>query len=170
MPSQRSELSPYPVTVAEVCRRFSFSQERRTILDGWLRLRQGLRILGYVHGFQWLDGSFMEDVETHADRAPGDIDVVSFLSSSELQASQMDATLLGVLSNRTATKGHFHVDHFIVPLNAPGIAIVEQTRYWCGLFSHRRLDNIWKGMLKVEICSQAEDDSARQHIQSGVTV
>ena len=135
-----------------------------------MELRRGLRTLGYAQGFQWLDGSFMEDVETQATRAPRDIDVVSFLTRPQLQPAQMDPTLLRVLSNRAATKARFHVDHYIVPLDASGISIVEQTRYWCGLFSHRRLDNVWKGMLKVEIGTQNEDDTARQHLQNAVNV
>jgi hypothetical protein len=169
LPTEPLHLSPYPATVAEVCQRFCFSLERQTILQGWLDLRRGLRTLGYNQGFQWLDGSFVEDIENgERNRPPGDIDVVSFLFPSHLSVGQMEAGLLSVLSNRSATKIQFHVDHFIISLNAPGISIVEQTRYWCGLFSHRRLDSVWKGMLKVELGSQAEDDAAQPHIENVV--
>jgi len=169
MPTEATHLSPYPATVMEVCQRFCFSNERQTILQGWLNLRHGLRNLGYSQGFQWLDGSFVEDVENgERSRPPGDIDIVSFLSPSRLSVGQMDANLLGILSNRAATKTQLYVDHYVVPLNATGVSIVEQTRYWCGLFSHRRLDSVWKGMLKVELGSQADDDVARQHLQNFV--
>jgi Family of unknown function (DUF6932) len=171
LPTESAHLSPYPATVAELCQRFSFSQERQTILDGWLNLRHGLRTLGYQQGFQWIDGSFVEDVENdERGRPPGDIDVVSFLFPSRLSVTQMDVNLLRILSNRAATKAEFHVDHFIVLLNASGVSIVEQTRYWCGLFSHRRLDSIWKGMLKVELGSQADDDASRQHLYIAANV
>ena len=169
MPTEATHLSPYPATAAEVCHRFCFSNERRIILRGWLELRRGLRTLGYNQGFQWLDGSFVEDIENgERSRPPGDIDVVSFLSPSPLSVKQMDANLLGILSNRTATKAQLCVDHFIVPLSSSGISIVEQTRYWCGLFSHRRLDSVWKGMLKVELGNQADDDAAQQHLENFV--
>ena len=171
MPTEAAHLSPYPATVEEICQRFCFSSERQTILQGWLDLRRGLRNLGYNQGFQWLDGSFVEDIESgERSRPPGDIDIVSFLFPTVLSVAQMDAGLLNVLSNRAATKLQFQVDHFIVPLNASSISIVEQTRYWCGLFSHRRLDSVWKGMLKVELGSQAEDDAARQHLENFINV
>lgn len=165
LPTELSHLSPYPATTAEVCLKFCYSPERQAILQGWLDLRSALRTLGYNQGFQWLDGSFVEDIEnSERNRPPGDIDVVSFLMPSRLSKAQMDGELLNVLSNRAATKARFRADHFVVVLNASGVSIVEQTRYWCGLFSHRRSDSIWKGMLRVELGSQAEDDDARQHL------
>jgi hypothetical protein len=33
------------------------------------------------------------------------------------------------------------------------------TRYWIGLFSHRR-DGIWKGMLRMELNTAADDIAA----------
>jgi hypothetical protein len=34
------------------------------------------------------------------------------------------------------------------------------TRYWFGLFSHRRSDGIWKGMLQVRLEDVADDAAA----------
>ena len=33
--------------------------------------------LGLVNGFQWLDGSFLEDVEIREQRSPNDLDLVT---------------------------------------------------------------------------------------------
>jgi hypothetical protein len=63
------------------------------------------------------------------------------------------------------SKTVYHVDHYIVPLCSRPESIVEHTRYWYGLFSHRR-DCTWKGMLRVDIGSQADDDVARQLMES----
>jgi hypothetical protein len=56
------------------------------------------------------------------------------------------------------------VDHFIVKLNWSGHDVVEWTRYWCGLFSHRRLDGVWKGMLKVDLDTAADDAAALKRL------
>jgi hypothetical protein len=34
--------------------------------------------VGLDNGFQWIDGSFVEDVEKSRGRAPGDVDIVTF--------------------------------------------------------------------------------------------
>ncbi|HEX9784266.1 MAG TPA: hypothetical protein VGA56_16255 [Opitutaceae bacterium] len=39
------------------------------------------------------------------------------------------------------------------------ILTVEWTRSWTGLFSHRR-DGIWKGMLRIDLNTPAEDTKA----------
>ena len=46
-------------------------------MAGFLDFRALLHSLGINTGFQWLDGSFMENVELLEQRAPKDIDVVT---------------------------------------------------------------------------------------------
>lgn len=55
------DMSPYAVTAIEVITTLGGSDEREAILRGWLRHREALRASGFVRGFQWLDGSFVED-------------------------------------------------------------------------------------------------------------
>jgi hypothetical protein len=57
--------------------RFAASRERLDILRGLLEYRAALGAIGIVQGFQWLDGSFVEDVEVTKGRPPSDIDVVT---------------------------------------------------------------------------------------------
>jgi hypothetical protein len=158
-PTILQQISPYPVSSLEVCEKFSFSEDRRIILLGWLELRAAIRLAGYTHGFQWLDGSFLEDVENRQSRSPGDIDVVSFLHSPSAPV-----ILPPTLTDHDATKNQFNVDHFVVPLNWNGEIIVEHSRFWCGLFSHRREDGVWKGMLRVDLGTNADDDEAVRHL------
>ena len=67
------EMSPYAVSALEVVTTLGRTEQRKSILRGWLQHRAALREAGYGRGFQWLDGSFVEDKE------PKDIDVVAFL-------------------------------------------------------------------------------------------
>ncbi len=86
--------------------RFSTSSARCKILEGLLDYRQAMHRIGLVSGFQWLDGSFLEDVETIEKREPRDIDVVTFfhtpnpLSITDAEALLFDpATTKRRLSN-----------------------------------------------------------------------
>ena len=106
----------------------------------------------------------MEDAEQFRGRPPADIDVVSFLNPSPVSIGDMDASVRTSLADRHLSKARFHVDHFIVKLDWPGHAVVESTRYWCGLFSHRRLDGVWKGMLKVDLDTPADDAAALKRL------
>jgi len=54
------------VTSLEAAERLGTRPERTAILSGWLDLRSDLRRLNLPGGFQWLDGSFLEDVEKFA--------------------------------------------------------------------------------------------------------
>lgn len=158
-PTKPSDLSPYSCSVAEVCDRFDTTPKRSTILQGWLRLRAEFFTLD-IAGFQWLGGSFLEDIETQESRDPGDIDVVTFVASpADLRAVEAKLSPRKDLLARLQVKATFHVDHFIVPLSSAPIRVVDLSRYWYGLFSHRR-DRVWKGMLHVDLTDKAADDAA----------
>ncbi len=60
-----------------------------------------------------------------------------------------------------SVKRQFKLDFFPVDLNGSAYGVVQQTRYWFGLFSHRRDDYLWKGMLEVPLMSTADDDEAQ---------
>ena len=66
-------MSPYAATALEVVTTFGDSPERQVILRGWLAHRAAMREAGFRKGFQWLDGSFVED------KQPRDLDIVTFL-------------------------------------------------------------------------------------------
>ena len=73
-----NHMSPYVVTATEVVSHFATSDERKEILAGWLRYRQALRNVGITRGFQWLDGSFLEDKESLGGGPPNDIDLLVY--------------------------------------------------------------------------------------------
>lgn len=154
-------LSPYPASCEEVCRRFGTSPERRAILVGWLGFRRKIREMGITSGFQWLDGSFAEDIERSEDRQPNDLDLITFFRfPPDFQLAEL-RDVFPEFQNRVACRARFRLDHFPIHLGMPSESLVETVRYWTGLFSHRR-DGVWKGMLRVELNTPSEDDAAER--------
>jgi hypothetical protein len=160
-PTVPAHLSPYPCTMVELCARFATSPKRRQILRGLLELRRELFDLG-IQGFQWLDGSFLEDIETQEGRDPGDMDVVTFVENplSPRDVRDLIMTQKPVLFDRSQIKGAYFADHFLVPLGSAPRVLVDLSKYWYGLFSHRR-DRVWKGMLAVELVDRTDDAAAK---------
>ncbi|MHC8285792.1 DUF6932 family protein [Pseudomonas sp. XS1P51] len=72
--------SPYEVDLLAFVERFATSLDRCVILEGYLSHRSELHKIGMAEGFQWLNGSFTEHIELTDQRAPRDIDVVTFTS------------------------------------------------------------------------------------------
>lgn len=107
-----SNRAPYAVSLYDLVVRFGTTPERCSILDGYLRHRAALHANGYEVGFQWLDGSFMEDVETLEGRPPRDMDVVSFVhppGAANTAPGDQDAL------DHAAAKSRFKVDSYFVP-------------------------------------------------------
>ncbi len=77
-PTESAAMAPYQATLVEIVQRFASSPERVSILNGLLRYREKLRSYGIIDGFQWIDGSYLEDCEKHRSRPPSDIDLVTF--------------------------------------------------------------------------------------------
>ena len=93
--------SPYAVSLLTLVERFSTTPERIKILQGFLQFRACLHELGVTSGFQWLDGSFMEQVELLESRSPNDIDVVTFfeLSEGQTQRTLFEKTVIFLIRN-----------------------------------------------------------------------
>ena len=153
--------SPYKATVSEVIRRFSTSDERRDILSGLLSYREEMRSLGIESGFQWLDGSFVENAEVTRSRPPKDVDIVTFAYrpnvSNDDWISIIDRN--PQVFDSQAAKEKFKVDAYYVDLNIPADLVVQSTTYWYGVFSHQRVTSLWKGMVQVNI--MCDDHIAR---------
>lgn len=155
--------SPYQVGLADFCEQFGTTEERRHILSGFLDFRLELHNTGLVTGFQWLDGSFLERVELTEQRAPRDMDVVTFF---ELPPTDTQATLLRrapQLFDQPRLKNDYTVDAYFAVLGQPlSSSTVKQIAYWYSMWSHRR-DGIWKGFVQISLAPN-EDTQARQII------
>lgn len=163
--------SPYCVPLWEVVEQFAFSPKRTKILQGLLDYRAALHQLGLVSGLQWLDGSFMEDVETLESRSPKDVDVVTYFY---LPNGESQATLLakaGNLLSNSHVKATYSVDAYPFVLGESASAQhVRQISYWYSMWSHRR-DGMWKGFIQVDLDPQEDIAAGRvlSAIQAGGT-
>ncbi|MFZ1326869.1 MAG: hypothetical protein WAT67_12765 [Candidatus Contendobacter sp.] len=147
--------------MTDVVQHYATSSERARILTGLLDFRFELRSVGIVDGFQWLDGSFVEDVEKMRGRAPQDVDIVTFAHRPKKSLDEWKGLMK---EHRTLflpkeTKARYCCDAYFVDLDKASFLIVDDTRYWFGLFSHQRATTLWKGLLSVPL--QSDDDKAR---------
>ena len=146
-----TERSPYTVSLTDLVLRFGTSPERQEIFTGFLKFRSILHSTGIVDGFQWVNGSFLEDIEITEKRKPADIDIVTFfyLPDGETQESLVNAS--PHLFNPGDTEQNYHVDAYLVQLNADAPEqLVEQAAYWYSMWSHRR-NGLWKGYLQIDL-------------------
>ncbi len=151
--------SPYRVALTDFVLRFASSAARMAIIDGFLGYRSELHAVGLTRGFQWIDGSFLENIETIRSRPPDDVDVVTFyqLPSGETQASIL-ARNPGVF-DRDQLKARFSVDAFAQDLGSPSKDLVWWSAYWYGVWSHQRSTLVWKGFVEVDL-DPSQDASA----------
>lgn len=159
LPGHVPDRAPYIATLSDVVLRFGNSEPRRKILRGLLDFRAELRRIGFTDGFQWLDGSLFEDVETNRGTPPNDVDVVTFTAlgdeAQQYERLQKDPHVL----DPVLAKEHFKVDSYFVPLGEPlGPGQVQTVSYWYSLWSHRRGDYLWKGFAQVPL--ECDDEAA----------
>lgn len=151
--------SPYRASFSEVVEKFAKSSPRIEILRGLLKYRAELRSRGISSGFQWLDGSFMENKEILVSEAPKDVDVVTFFHLPNGLDEATFSPLVADLFDVDNTKKFYHVDAYPCVLGSS----MEETNittisYWYSMWSHRR-NGLWKGFVQVDI-SEDQDNIA----------
>lgn len=160
-------MSPYVCSMLELSQRFCTSAARVKLFNGLVSYRQSLVNVGITTGYQWLDGSFCEDIENVEKRDPRDIDLVTlFLRPNALfdVAAWKDfVTKNQELFDRVKVKGKYACDAFYVDL-VLGPEGLPQVTYWFGLFTHQRATLQWKGILSIPLTS--DDSDALKHANS----
>ena len=142
------DMSPYMTNSLQVVTKLGTTQKRRTLLRGWLNHRSALANIGFGQGFQWLDGSFVERKE------PKDLDVVTFIHRP---LGFSAANIAGVMQANpnlfqpASVRQTYGLDLFAIDLNGSPEVIIGASAYFMGLFSHRREDERWKGMIQVNL-------------------
>jgi hypothetical protein len=162
-PAIPATMSPYVTTLVKLVERFATSPQRKEILSGYLSHREALLGLG-ITGLQWLDGSFLEDIEALEGRPPGDLDIVTFAwRPAHIMNDQAawEALIQGNLHlfDPAQSKPAFRTDPYYVDVRFGPELVIQQTAYWFGLFSHKRISSLWKGILVIPL-DQSQDDAA----------
>jgi hypothetical protein len=151
--------SPYDATMSELVVALGTTPTRQNLMFGLLKYRELLDAFGYTHGFQFIDGSFVENVEAREARDPGDIDVFSFL----MQPAQYVGNVAlwqstgfpqwgAEVVNQTLNKQRYHLDAYgmIVDQGGP-LDMMNATIYWYSLFSHKKVAQDWKGFVRIPL-------------------
>lgn len=158
-----TDRSPYTVTLTDFVLRFGTTPKRQSILTGFLEFRSVLHSVGLTTGFQWVNGSFLENIETIENRHPADIDLVTFF---HLPIGQTQTSLHKnnqSLFSHSLNKQNFHVDAYFITLNnnTPE-SLIGNSTYWYSMWSHRRNEQ-WKGYLQIDL-SPEDDRSAKTNL------
>ena len=171
-PASSSDRSPYRASLSETIVRFgSASADRRELLSGLLDFRAALHGAGLTRGFQWIDGSFVEDVESSRGRAPRDIDVVTFFYIPEGHTEGSFANAFPDFFNPPAMKRDFGIDAYPMPINLNDLeTFVRRVVYWNDMWSHiregpRTREGTRKGYVQVDL-DPGEDKSARAELDA----
>lgn len=161
--------SPYWTSIQDLAGALGTTPHRRQLLRNLIAYRGLLASDGYIGGIQFIDGSFVENVEMFAKREPSDIDVFSVLNvplkyradpsiwpSSGLPFWQTE------IVDRDRNKLRFSLDTYAVlfeELQAQPMALISNIIYWYGLFSHQRDTFAWKGFAGL-VLDPAGDQAA----------
>ena len=139
--------SPYIPTLVRFVTRFASTPERVELMSKFLDYRAALHQLEIIDGFQWINGSFVENIEQGPkNRPPGDIDVVTFYYGNKNQAQYLE------LFDSLITKKKFGVDADGIELGKPldvGTAVLIGHVH--SLWSHRRNDHVCKGFIQLDL-------------------
>jgi hypothetical protein len=117
-----ADRSPYRVSLTDFITHFGINSQRLTILSGLLSYRALWHAAGITEGFQWIDGSYIENIEILENRTPADVDLVTFfrIPSGLTQAELINsAPLLFNPSQRDSLKTQFFYRSLLCTLKSP---------------------------------------------------
>lgn len=158
--------SPFLVSSVHLVEVYGNSDVRKSMLIGLLDYRARLRAAG-LSGFQWLDGSFIGDVEKREGRDPGDIDVVTFYKAAGTQQDlfKHDPSLW----QRPAIKQRHQLDAFPISVLQNPFLLLTQACYWHGMWSRSKRDPIpcMKGFVALILDGTTVDDENAKQLLTG---
>ncbi len=166
-PTNPTARSPYAATMDEMVERFCTSVERARLLKGLNQYRRHLHSGGFVSGSQWIDGSFVEDVEATRKRAPSDIDVVTLFHRPlkyQIQPANWmrdyQGHLFAMYFDTSKMKPAYKCDTYAIDLDVAPRALVRNTAYWLGLFSDIRGSDAKKGIVELPLAADVMEFAA----------
>lgn len=163
-PTVISDLSPFHCTTLELCQKFATSPERIEILNNFLQFRTSLRNEGLLNAVQWLDGSFLEDIEKSENRPPKDLDIVTIYWGYSIAFQQSLLLKIPEFADPALSKTNLKLDHYPFDAGIAPMRTVVISRYRSQLFSHNR-NGVWKGMLAINLNTSQDDIDAIDHLK-----
>ena len=166
-PTDPAKRSPYSCDMFQLVERFCTSAHRARLLLGLNAYRKHLIDGGFVSGYQWIDGSFVEDAETTRGRSPSDIDVITLFNrpikyqvSKVAWAADYQATLHRDYFDTKRMKPRYNCDTYSIDLDADQASLVEHTMYWGGLFTDIKGSTEKKGIVRIPLPKDQMEFSA----------
>jgi hypothetical protein len=166
-PTIPAKRSPYATDMFQLVERFCTSAHRAKLLLGLNSYRQHLSKGGFVSGYQWIDGSFVENVETTRGRPPSDIDVVTLFNRPmkyQVSGHQWDADYQATLHKQFFSTKHmkprYYCDTYSIDLAADQASLVDHTMYWGGLFTDIKGSTEKKGIVRIPLATDPMEFSA----------
>jgi hypothetical protein len=156
--------SPYRVSLNDFVLQFSTSSHRLDLLRGLLSFRAALHEVGLNAGFQWIDGSFLECVESLRSRPPKDIDVVTFYIAPAGETQKTLEAKNPQLFDHDYVADNYRMDAYFLEVKSSTIGkLISETTYWYSLWSHQRDSLLWKGYLQIDL-SPTDDNIALDNL------
>lgn len=150
--------SPYIMSMDGFIDMFSLSDHRNGLLIKFLEYRSLWYQAEITKGFQWIDGSFMENIELLEDRDPKDIYVVTFASIPKCISQEKPSAVVGHLFDHAYCKHRYHVDaYFVQTGNVVNEYTIKLISYWYSMWSHKR-DRTWKGFIQIPLDQNLDSD------------
>ena len=157
IPTRPEHVSPYKCLVSEFCERFSTTPQRIELLQNFMEFRLRMVPFGIIHGFQWIDGSFSENIEVSEKRCPNDIDVVTFIGGKTIKEQKDIILTFPEFGDFRLSKRTYKLDHYTVDYTYNPELTVELTRYWIQLFCHNR-SKVWKGIVQLPLPTDGSEE------------
>ena len=163
---ERTNRSPYRVSLTNVIRRFGNTLARLDLLTGFLDFRATLHQAGLTRGFQWVNGSFVTDIMHIENREPEDIDVITFYHLPQGHTETDLAIQFPYVFDIDNIRIMYMIDNRFINLDIRDSYILAgHFTYYNSLLSHTRAElpygeHWWKGYLELDL-SADEDADAR---------
>lgn len=159
------KLSPYTCSSLKLCKRFGTTENRINILKKLLLFRKKMHKENIRIGFQWLYGSFVENIEVSQKREPKDLDIITFYRGfSESGIQELKKTFPEYLSPKSSLK-KYNLDHSAFIMDISPEFTVELLMNSMQLCTHTRKGE-WKGILRLEINTPEEDETALNYLEN----
>lgn len=173
-PTDLAKRSPFGADIYQLIERFCTTKQRAELLKGLNAYRKHLFEGGFVTGYQWIDGSFVEDVETTRGRPPGDIDVVTlfsrplkFQNDPESWIAEYSSVLHVKFFETRNMKPIYKCDTCSIDLEAGHTSLVRDTMYWGGLFTDIRGSTEKKGIVSIPLMGDPMEFTAVNNMIGG---